>query len=122
MTPISGVCFIPVHMEEFNGVLFRRSLICLSGLSFFPSTVIKSYKQREGAIAAGTKRAASGLGTDFRGHGLPVYIQSQLLQNVAQNHYRKTREFNILEHCHAISPRKRALEEEVSLRTPGEVM
>ena len=74
MTPISGACFIPVHLEEFTGVLFRCFLFCLTDLCFFPSTVIKSYKQREGAIAAGTKRAASGLGTDFRDHGLPLYI------------------------------------------------
>lgn len=44
-------------------------------LCFLPSTLIKSYEQREGAIAVGTKRAAPGLGTDFRGHILPAYIQ-----------------------------------------------
>jgi hypothetical protein len=83
MTPISRACFIPVHLEEFTAVLFRCSLICLSDLCLFPSTVIKSYKQRGGAIAAGTRRAASGLGTDFRGHSLPVYIQLAITANTA---------------------------------------
>ena len=53
-----------------------RSLL----LSVHSDKILQAERRRD---CCRNKRAASGLGTDFRGHGLPVYIQLANTPNTA---------------------------------------